>query len=278
VPELPEVQTIVNNLNDLALAGRFITAASVYWPKTISGQTPGEFVEKICGCKIRRISRRGKYMVFTLSAPWTLLVHLRMTGRLIWETGDRSRGKHEHVILQIDGKHELRFQDTRKFGRMTLTARPEKVLEKLGPEPLERSFTAERFGRLLHRHHRAVKPLLLDQTFVAGLGNIYVDEALWKSGIHPLRVSSSLSPKETAGLHRAVRYVLRKGLRNLGTTLGRGQANFYSLSGSRGRNAEKLFVFRRTGEACPRCGTPIERIKVAQRSTHVCPRCQHPRG
>jgi formamidopyrimidine-DNA glycosylase len=182
------------------------------------------------------------------------------------------------VILQIDGKEELRFQDTRKFGRITLTSRPETILGKLGPEPLGRSFTVEQFRELLCHRKRAVKPLLLDQTFVAGLGNIYVDEALWKAGIHPLRVSSSLSPKEAADLHRAVRYVLRKGLRNLGTTLGRGQTNFYSLSGRRGRNAEKLFVFRRTGEACPRCGAPIERIKVAQRSTHVCPRCQHPRG
>ena len=274
MPELPEVQTLVDNLNSIGVAGRCVSNAEVYWARTIAGLSPGAFVDAIRGCTVQTISRRGKYIVFHLSRGWTLLIHLRMTGRLVWKSHPCARTKHEHVILQIDGQHELRFQDTRKFGRMTLTDRPESVLGKLGPEPLERSFTAERFRRLLHRHKRAVKPLLLDQTFVAGLGNIYTDEALWKAEIHPLRRSNTLSKKEAAGLNRAIRHVLRKGLRNLGTTLGSGQTNFYSLSGRSGRNAEALYVFRRTGENCPRCGTLIERLKVSQRSSHVCPVCQ----
>jgi formamidopyrimidine-DNA glycosylase len=131
---------------------------------------------------------------------------------------------------------------------------------------------------MLEGKKRQMKPLLLDQTFIAGLGNIYVDEALWEARIHPLRISSSLAQKDIAALHRAIRLVLRRGLKNMGTSLGTGKANFYSVAGRKGRNADELKVFRRTGQACPRCGTAIDRLIVAQRSTHICPVCQSPAG
>lgn len=168
----------------------------------------------------------------------------------------------------------LRFHDTRKFGRWRLTQDPETVLSKLGPEPLE---PVRDFHKRLHAKSRILKPLLLDQTFIAGLGNIYVDEALWEAKIHPQRKSDSLTKSESASLMNAIRKVLKKGIRNLGTSLGHGKANFQLPDGESGRNREALNVFRQTGLPCPRCGTNIERIKVGQRSTHICAVCQRQR-
>ena len=274
MPELPEVQTVVDNLNALGIAGCTITKASVYWSKTVSGMTPAEFRRQIKGLIIHEFSRRGKYIVVHLSRGWILLIHLRMTGRLRWVVKRTRRGKHEHVILQLDQANELRFHDTRKFGRLTLTQTAQTILDTIGPEPLERSFTRQRLLNMLQGKKRQVKPLLLDQAFIAGMGNIYVDEALWEAHIHPQRISSSLAEKEIAALHKAIRLVLRRGLNNMGTSLGTGEGNFYSVAGRKGRNADELKVFRRTGEACPRCGAAIQRVIVAQRSSHICPACQ----
>lgn len=274
MPELPEVQTVVDNLNSIGIAGSAITRASVYWPKTVAGMAPAKFRKQIKGLTIREFSRRGKYIVVRLSQGWTLLIHLRMTGRLNWSAGGTRRGKHEQVVLQLDQTSELRFHDTRKFGRLFLTQAPETILAKIGPEPLEPSFTRKRLHNMLQGKSRQMKPLLLDQTFIAGLGNIYVDEALWSARIHPRRISSSLTDNEIAALHRAIRLVLRRGVKNMGTSLGTGKGNFYSVAGHKGRNADELKVFRRTGDACPRCNTVIERLNVAQRGTHICPLCQ----
>jgi len=274
MPELPEVQTVVDSLNSLKLKGRRVMRARVYWPKTIVGMTPATFKKKIQGRSVRGISRRGKFIVISLSRDLSLLIHLRMTGRFNWVSADPKRNPHEHVILVFGNKSALRFQDTRKFGRFYLTSNSQEILGKLGPEPLSDRFTLRCFHAMLQARKRLIKPLLLDQGFIAGLGNIYVDEALWKAGIHPLRVSSSLSKKEVAALHKAIPLVLYKGLANLGTTLGSGAGNFYSVAGRKGRNADELFVFRRTGEGCTKCRAPIQRIIVGQRSTHVCPHCQ----
>lgn len=274
MPELPEVQTVVDSLKNLNLKGRRVMGARVYWPKTIAGMAPATFKKKIKGRSIREISRRGKFIVVSLSRDLSLLIHLRMTGRLKWAAANIKRNPHEHVILLFGNKMALRYQDTRKFGRFYLTSDPQEILGKLGPEPLSDHFTADRFHAMLQARQRLLKPLLLDQAFIAGLGNIYVDEALWKAGVHPLRVSSSLSKKEVAALHHAIPMVLQKGLANLGTTLGNGAGNFYSVAGRKGRNADELFVFRRTGEGCTKCRTPIQRIVVGQRSTHICPHCQ----
>jgi formamidopyrimidine-DNA glycosylase len=275
MPELPEVQSVVDTLRSMNLPGRRITGASVYWFKTVADMDPADFCKKIKGRTIRQITRRGKYIVFELSGGLTLMIHLRMTGRLNWESRDQPRNKHEHVILEVGETDTLRFQDTRKFGRLWLTGEPEKILDRLGPEPLAESFTVERLAAMLQTTHRQIKPLLLDQRFLAGLGNIYVDEALWESGIHPQRISSSLTFKEVRDLHQAIPLVLQKGLKNLGTSLGTGKGNFYLPGNRPGRNVEELNVFRRTGNACPRCNSTIVRIVVAQRSSHICPDCQH---
>ena len=278
MPELPEVQSVVYTLRSMKIPGSLISGAAVYWSKTIAEPDPVEFCKTIKGRTIRQITRRGKYIVFDLSGGLTLMIHLRMTGRLNWEPRDQPRNKHEHVVLNVGQTHTLRFQDTRKFGRIWLTAAPEQILDRLGPEPLEASFTVKRFATMLQTTNRQIKPLLLDQHFLAGLGNIYVDEALWEARIHPQRTSSSLTLREVRALHRAIPQVLHQGLRNLGTSLGTGKSNFYLPGNRPGGNAEELNVFRRTGKACSRCNGIIARIIVAQRSSHICPMCQSPAG
>ena len=274
MPELPEVQTVVDELNAENLHGRTISDVRVYWAKTAATASPGILCRQLKGRSIQSIWRRGKYIVIDLCGGGHLLIHLRMTGKLYLTARYSRRKSHEHLMIRLDDGRRLTFHDTRKFGRFYLVADAGSVLDKLGPEPMSRQFT----GRILHAklktRRRQIKPLLLDQTFIAGLGNIYVDEALWSARIHPLRPGCTLELGEIKALHRAIRSVLRQGLRNAGTTLGNGKGNFVSPRRIRGSNRNALKVFRRTGEGCPRCGRPINRIIVAQRSTHLCMHCQ----
>lgn len=274
MPELPEVQTIVNDLNLAGLPGGTITNAQVFWPRTIDTLLPKEFCRQIIGQRIATIWRRGKYIVIDFAEDLHLLIHLRMSGRVHFVSPDVEPSKHEHVVLDLDIGRQLRFHDTRKFGRMFLVDDVNTVVGKLGPEPLGTDFTTAWFLNHLHRKKRQLKPLLLDQTFLAGLGNIYVDEALWEAKLHPLRLSCSLTKSEILALHKSIRKVLQKGINNLGTTLGTGKANFYSVGRRTDNNSSELKVFRRTGQQCPRCETIVERIIVGQRSTHICPTCQ----
>ncbi len=278
MPELPEVETVVRGLRAAALTGRRVTGCRVRWPKTVEGVTPEVFRRRMTGRRVLAIGRRGKYIVLTLDEGWTLLIHLRMTGRLQFAPRGAPLTPHEHVALALDDGRELRFADSRKFGRWTLTRTPEDRLAPLGPEPLARSFTAVCLRTALAGRRGRLKPTLLDQTVVAGLGNIYVDEALWEAGLHPRAPVDALGPEAVQALHTAIRTVLRRGVDAMGTTLGSGATNFYSVAGRRGRNQDGLRVFRRTGEACPRCGAPIRRIVVGQRGTHLCPVCQPPPG
>jgi formamidopyrimidine-DNA glycosylase len=274
MPELPEVQTIVDDLNASRLTGSQIRTASVFWERTVHGMTAAAFCGKIKNRRINAIRRRGKYIVIHLENDTSLLIHLRMSGRLILTRTDNCRDKHEHVWLTFTDGRRLRFHDTRKFGRMYLVDDSETILKKLGPEPLDPGFTAKKLAARLQKHRRLLKPLLLDQAFVAGLGNIYVDEALWAARLHPCRISNALDAGEMKQLHRTIRLALRRGLKNLGTSLGTGEANFYSVARRPGRNKDELKVFRRNGRPCARCRTTIERIIVGQRSTHICPECQ----
>jgi len=274
MPELPEVQTIVDDLNAANLIGVLISGAKVFWPPTIAEPSPKLFGKRLKGRKFTVIRRRGKYLVFETDTEYTMLLHLRMSGRLHLVSDDPPRIKHEHVIITFSDQKQLRFHDTRKFGRIHLTDSPARILDGLGPEPLEDGFTAKTLAGRLKRHRRLLKPLLLDQAFVAGLGNIYVDEALWDAKLHPNRVAATLSINEIKALHRAIARVLTRGLKNLGTSLGTGETNFYSVARHSGRNKDELKVFRRTDLPCPRCKNSIERIIVGQRSTHICPNCQ----
>jgi formamidopyrimidine-DNA glycosylase len=274
MPELPEVQTIVNDLNAADLIGVPITAATVFWSRTIAEPSPQLFCKRLKGRRFTAIRRRGKHLVFETDDEQTMLLHLRMSGRLHLVSAAAPRIKHEHVIIQFNDNRQLRFHDTRKFGRIHLINDPARILARLGPEPLGKDFTVKILAGRLKRHRRRLKPLLLDQAFVAGLGNIYVDEALWDAKLHPNRIAAGLSANEIKALHRAIPRVLKRGLKNLGTSLGTGETNFYSVGRHRGRNKDELRVFRRTDLPCPRCGTTIERIVVGQRSTHICSRCQ----
>lgn len=274
MPELPEVQTVVNDLLASGIVGRTITGARVFWPRSVAMPSAEAFCQAIPGHAIERVWRRAKYLIMDLTGGEHLLAHLRMSGRIHLVAPDEPRAKHEHIVIDLDDGRQLRLHDTRKFGRMYLAQALDAVLGHLGPEPLSGDFTAAILLARLHEHDRQMKPLLLDQTFLAGLGNIYTDEALWEAQIHPCRRSSSISEEEARRLHRAIRSVLRRGIENAGTSLGNGKANFYSVKKRQGRNVQALNVFRRTDLPCPRCATRIERIIVGQRSTHLCPACQ----
>jgi formamidopyrimidine-DNA glycosylase len=274
LPELPEVQTIVDGLIGADIVGRRIRQASVYWPNTIAITSPQTFSRKIRKKRIVDIQRRGKFILFRLHDGLFIAVHLRMTGRFEIGLPNTIPSRHVHIVIDINDGRRIMFHDTRKFGRFYITKKINDIIGSIGPEPLGSGFTAKRLAAMLSGRKRQIKPLLLDQNFLAGLGNIYVDESLWHARIHPERSSDSLQWSETKSLHRAIRHVLRLGLRNAGTSLGKGLGNYSRLDKAGGRNGEYLKVFRRTGKACFKCGHPIERLVVAQRGTHVCLNCQ----
>ena len=273
MPELPEVETIACDLRSANLIGEKITNCYVSFPKAITGSLK-EFIAAIHGQTLKSIERRGKYLVFELSNGKFIAIHLRMTGKFTIKPRGIAFTKHEHVALEFNHQRLLIYHDTRKFGRWTLFDQKELFFKKLGPEPLSPSFTLQDFTQRIKKTKRQLKPLLLDQTFIAGLGNIYVDEALWESQLHPENLSSSLTLKTITKLYQAIKKVLLRGLETQGTTLGSGKTNYYRLDGSKGKHQDSLNVFRKTNHPCPRCQTPIIRIKVAQRSTHLCPSCQ----
>lgn len=274
MPELPEVETVVNDLRDAGLVGRRVERARVHWPRTIATSSVKQFARDIEGHSFTALSRRAKFIIADISSGQSLLIHLRMTGNMRFRERGAERDPHEHVVLLLDDDRELRFRDTRKFGRWYLLDDADQKLGSLGPEPLAAGFTGRKFQKMMSGRRGILKPLLLNQEFIAGLGNIYVDEALWDAGLHPQRSAESLSRDETTALYRSIRKVLRRGVRSLGASLGTSNTNFYSVGGRRGRAQDGFKVFRRTGEPCPRCKHPIERIVIGQRSTHACPVCQ----
>lgn len=275
MPELPEVETVVRDLLNAGIVGRTVPRVRVYWPRTVEPLSVRTFWRRLSGEGIVGVERRAKYIILRLSGDSDLLIHLRMTGQIhLVSNATAHRQSHEHVILDLDDGRQLRYLDSRKFGRWCLTADVDRALRHLGPEPLAADYRVSDFIEAIRDRRGMLKPLLLNQRFIAGLGNIYVDETLWDAGLHPRREASRLTDVQRRQLYRSIRKVLRRGIRALGTTLGDGKTNFYSISGRRGRNRDALRVFRRTGAPCPRCGDRIQRITVAQRGSHICPRCQ----
>lgn len=270
MPELPEVETIAENLragtrSNPSLIGRCIRGAQLLWERTLAEPTPAEFVARIAGQSIEDIGRRGKFLVMSLSED-TLLFHLRMSGDLVVEPSNVPMATHHRMALDLEDGLRLAFNDTRKFGRVWLTPNPGAVLDKLGPEPLSDSLTTTEFYEMLQAHHRQLKPLLMDQRFIAGMGNIYTDEALHRARLHPLRDSHSLTIEEVDRLLESIRNALEEGILRNGASIDW----VY-----RGGDFQNYFrVYQRGGEPCPRCGAIIERIIVGQRSTHFCPSCQ----
>lgn len=266
MPELPEVETIARNLRP-QLVGRQIRVVQVLWPGTIAAPSVGSFVQHLPGQSILEVSRRAKYLVFRLSRDF-LLLHLRMSGDLQWREPDVLPQKHDRLLftLGMGSERTLAFHDPRKFGRAWLVENPEKVLGMLGPEPLDDAFTPQMLWERLRGKRRQLKPLLLDQTFLAGLGNIYSDEALYRAKLHPLRLASSLSPEEATHLWQAIREVLLEGIQRNGASID------WVYRGGEFQNYFQVHL--REGEPCYRCGEPIQRIRVAQRSSYFCRVCQ----
>jgi formamidopyrimidine-DNA glycosylase len=274
MPELPEVENTVRDLKPL-LVGRRVQAVQILWPRIVHDKSPEAFAAELTGRQIVNADRRGKYLLFPLDNGRTWMVHLRMTGQLHIVPAQTDVERHIHAVLELDNGQQVRYRDARKFGRLYLVDDPESIVAKLGPEPLSETFTPiELFNRLQGRR-TAVKTLLLDQRVVAGLGNIYADEALFKAGIDPRRPASTLTQADCNRLHTAIRQTLATAIREGGSSLG-GSAltNYRRPTGVQGRFQQRHQVYHLAGQPCPICGAPIERIKLAQRSTHFCPRCQ----
>ncbi|MBX5476199.1 MAG: bifunctional DNA-formamidopyrimidine glycosylase/DNA-(apurinic or apyrimidinic site) lyase [Clostridia bacterium] len=310
MPELPEVETVRRSLAPW-VEGRRIAEVHVFSPHVVDGD-PDAFARAVRGLRVRRLARRGKYLLFRMDPPHTLAVHLRMTGRLLYlapsgraprvERGapgiHSQRGRalalgwqapswlaglgeaalaaagppqHTHLAALFDDGGVLMFNDVRKFGRVALWpgASPPPLV-RLGPEPLSRAFTAERWAQILAGRRAPIKALLLDQHSVAGLGNIYADEALWRARVHPARPAASLAKEDVARLHRAVRRVLREAIDHRGTTL----RDYRDGAGQAGGYAPHLRVYGRAGQPCRRCGRTLEKTVVAGRGTTYCPACQ----
>jgi len=265
MPELPEVETIVRACGP-QLAGRQICGFRALWPRSVS-PTVAAVRRGVVGQTIEALTRRGKYIVFHLTRGW-MLVHLRMSGRLELADGQQTLPPHTSAEWRLDDGRRLLLCDTRKFGRIIYTRRLESVTADLGPEPLAPDFTWTVLRHRLGGKRRQIKTLLLDQSVVAGLGNIYADESLFRAGLHPRRKSDELSEGEIRRLHRAIRCVLRLAIRYGGTS--------FDAAYLGGRMQERLMVYGRDGRPCRRCGAPITFLRVGQRGTHVCPRCQPP--
>ena len=252
--------------------GCAIVGVDVRWARSVAPLDPGAFALRLAGQTVANVGRRRKWVTISLSGGDTLLVHLRMTGQLVLEPEEAPDDRYTRVLFSLGDGRKLRFSDQRKFGRLRLVGDPAEVLGDLGPEPLADDFTAAQLSEMLARRRGRIKPLLLNQRFLVGLGNIYTDEALWRAGVHPLRRADTLAPAEVRRLHRAIRSVLRAAIASGGTTLQ--DAAYRQADGSAGEFFDRLGVYGRMGQPCLRCGTPVERIKVSQRGTHFCPRCQ----
>jgi formamidopyrimidine-DNA glycosylase len=264
MPELPEVETVVTTLRP-KVVGRPIVAI-VSARRDILTPPDVDLVARLCGRTICSVDRRGKRIVFTLDDDNRFYIHLGMTGQVMVVARERSLPSHTHLELDLGGER-LRFRDPRRFGGFWWLGR-EPADEGMGPEPLELR-PAELLQRL-GRTTRAVKSALLDQRVVAGLGNIYVDEALHAAGIHPLAPADRLTPEEVGRLSRAIKATLRRAIRHRGSTL----RDYLDADGAAGGFQLLHRVYDRAGEPCARCRTPIERIVLGGRSTHFCPSCQ----
>jgi len=270
MPELPEVETIRLALRQgsaeaPALPGQRIERVRLGWPRHVAAPSPATFRKRIRGQVVQDVQRRGKYLVLPLTRD-TLLIHLMMSGDLGMLRAGQPLRPHDHTVFRLGSGWELRFNDPRKFGKVMLVERPELILANLGPEPLSEGFTRPVLAERLAGRAGRLKPLLMDQSFLAGLGNIYADEALHRARLHPLRRSADLRPGEAAALWRGIRGALRSGLRHNGASID------WVYRGGDFQNHFR--VYGRTGEPCPVCGSPIQRILVGQRGTHFCPVCQ----
>jgi len=281
MPELPEVETIARSLRNLidpsnedfesktnrpGILGRVVDSVLILWQKSLAQPAVQDFENILPGQIVQSVSRRGKYLVIQFDRQ-VMLIHLRMSGDIrVVKTSASTPQKHDRMVLKFTDGWQMVFNDPRKFGRIWLVDQIEEITSKLGVEPLSDELTGEGLIKKLHATSRRIKPLLLDQSVVAGLGNIYTDEALFLASIHPLTPAREITALQAESLLRSIRYVLEEGIRRNGASIDW----VY-----RGGDFQNHFnVYQRTGEPCKVCGTKIERIVVGQRGTHYCPHCQ----
>ncbi|MCB7069317.1 DNA-formamidopyrimidine glycosylase [Caldibacillus sp. 210928-DFI.2.22] len=273
MPELPEVETIKRTLEAIVL-GKTIEDVKVFWPKIIKNPPDvEEFIVLLKGQTIRTMGRRGKFLIFYMNDV-ALVSHLRMEGKYGLYPKEEPFDKHTHVIFSFTDGTELRYRDVRKFGTMHIFPIGEEMnhlpLSQLGPEPFAKEFTTAYFAKSLAKTARMIKPVLLDQTIVTGLGNIYVDEALYRAKIHPERLANSLSKSEVKRLIEAIIATLTDAVEKGGSTI----RSYVNSQGQIGMFQLELNAYAQEGKPCKNCGTPIEKIKVGGRGTHFCPNCQ----
>lgn len=273
MPELPEVETVRRGLERLIIDKKIVDVA-VFYEKMIEQMTGAEFKQALVGAKFTQIKRRGKYLLLQLDNDQTIVSHLRMEGKYFYHQAPCQPEKHTHVVFSFEDNSQLHYNDSRKFGRMRLVAsagvKDLPAIKKLGVEPLGKDFTPGQFKAGLSRHHKAIKPTLLDQTVVCGLGNIYADEVLWQAKINPTTPADEITLKQVKQLIPIIQDELRRSIAMGGTTV----KSYTDATHHTGAFQSQLDVYGRTGEPCRRCHTPIKKIKLAQRGTHFCPHCQ----
>jgi formamidopyrimidine-DNA glycosylase len=269
MPELPEVETIKNFLRP-RMIGHTFTEVRLVSPELVRQPKPSEFCQALPGQTIEEISRRGKYFLFSLSNRQTLIVHLKMSGFLLLQPELTSPNAYVRAIFWLEDKTELHFCDPRKFGSLWLVEDESKVIGHLGLEPLEDDFTPQLLYQLLQQHHLPIKAFLVDQNIIAGIGNMYADEALFASGIHPLRKTKELALDEAKALHQAIRGRLTEGIKYGGASVD----TYRHPDGKLGRAHSHFKVAHRGGQSCEKCHTPISRIEIRNRGSYFCPHCQ----
>jgi formamidopyrimidine-DNA glycosylase len=277
VPELPEVETTARGLRASIVGRRIVGAGAMDWPAMLPNAAPEEIDRITAGRTIESVERRGKYLLVGLSDDVWLAIHRKMSGNLILHDHEVPPAPHTHFSLTLDDGRRLDFVDPRKFGRVYLFRSASELTSfldsRLGPEPLE-GLTSARLGQLMARRNGRLKSLLLDQRFLAGLGNLYADEILWVARLHPLRQGSTLTARERNYLFEAIREVLVDAIERRGTSF----SSYVDAAGEPGTNQGFLRVYGRAGEPCFRCGSVIERMVIGQRGTWYCRRCQRPRS
>jgi formamidopyrimidine-DNA glycosylase len=273
MPELPEVETVKRTLEARVKSKRIIGVQIIYGG-IIEGIEPWLFQDKVVNRTIEKLERRGKYLLFHLSGEYLLIIHLRMTGQLLYVQPDAPKSKHLHLIFFLDDGRELRYVDMRKFGKIYLipcaSVSNLKGLSSLGVDPLSKEFSLKKFASLLEGRTGKIKTILLDQKLIAGIGNIYADEILFDAGLHPERTGGSLTEEERGRLYQSIRQILAKGIAHRGTSI----RNYVDGDGRNGSFQKLLRVYGKEGEPCPLCGCIVSRRKVGGRSSYFCPACQ----
>jgi formamidopyrimidine-DNA glycosylase len=277
MPELPEVETVRRDL-ERRIAGRTITSCTVSpaAPRLVQLMSAGEFCSELTGRTISRPRRRGKYLIIDLDDGRCWVLHRRMSGNILWRRSGDPPDDYTHAVFSLDDGHELRWTDLRKFGTMWLVDDPASVMETLGPEPLDAEFTPAVLQARARRRRAPIKSVVLDQTVVAGMGNLYTDEALHHARIHPMRPADRLTTADYVRLHAGIIRALEMGIAARGSSLGTTLRDHINVDGNPGRNQETVRAYGREGLPCLECGTLMRRVKVGGRSSVFCPRCQRP--